>query len=77
MAESAKSLPRTTARSARECGDEPRSETFRGAETSRIENFWIGVNILNFPEGKHPKAMDVSPWYGVYKEIFSCIEFLT
>lgn len=24
------------------------------------------MNVLNFPEGKHPKAADVSPWYGVY-----------
>jgi len=24
------------------------------------------MNVPNFPEGKWPKAMDVSPWYGVY-----------
>ncbi len=25
-----------------------------------------GMNVPNFPEGKRPKATDVSPWYGVY-----------
>jgi len=24
------------------------------------------VKVPNFPEGQHPKATDVSPWYGVY-----------
>ncbi len=24
------------------------------------------MNVPNFPEGKRPKATDVSPWYGVY-----------
>ncbi len=26
-----------------------------------------GMNVPNFPEGKRPKATDVSPWYGVYR----------
>ncbi len=24
------------------------------------------MNVSNFPEGKRPKAIDVSPWFGVY-----------
>ncbi len=27
-----------------------------------------GVNVLDLTEGPHPKATDVSPWYGVYRE---------
>ncbi len=27
-----------------------------------------GMNVPNFPKGKRPKATDVSPWYGVYRE---------
>ena len=30
-----------------------------------------GVNVLNFPEGKRPKATGVSPWYGVYWIVFN------
>jgi len=30
-----------------------------------IQHGWIGVNVLNFPQGQLPKATDVSPWYGV------------
>jgi len=26
------------------------------------------MNVLDGPEGPHPKAMDVSPWYGVYSD---------
>ncbi len=25
-----------------------------------------GVNVLEFPERLHPKAAEVSPWYGFY-----------
>ncbi len=25
-----------------------------------------GMNVVKIPEGQRPKAMDVSPWYGVY-----------
>ncbi len=25
-----------------------------------------GMKVPDFPEGKRPKATDVSPWYGVY-----------
>jgi hypothetical protein len=59
-------LPRTIERPARDCGDEPRSETVGGAQTPETEDFRIGVDVLNFPEGQRPKATDVSPWYGVY-----------
>lgn len=27
----------------------------------------LGVNVLNFPERQHPKATEVSSWYGVYR----------
>jgi len=30
---------------------------------------WNGVNVLELPEGQRPKAMDVSPWYGVYQPV--------
>jgi len=46
--------------------NEPRSETFTRVETSAFEDFRIGVNDLNFPIGKRPKAADVGPWNGVY-----------
>ncbi|TAK07944.1 hypothetical protein EPO44_03270 [bacterium] len=26
----------------------------------------FGMNVLSLPEGKRPKATDVSPWYGAY-----------
>ncbi len=26
------------------------------------------MKVPNFPEGKRPKATDISPWYGVYFE---------
>ena len=58
-------LPRTTERPARECGDEPCSNC--GEQGARVFSWqsWNGVNVPN-PEGHCPKAMDVSPWYGVY-----------
>ncbi len=28
------------------------------------------MNVPKFPEGKRPKATDVSPWYGVYFKTF-------
>ncbi len=29
-----------------------------------------GMNVPNIPEGKRPKATDVSPWFGVYGRSF-------
>jgi hypothetical protein len=44
-------------------------------ELCHSKNNWNGVNVPNFPEGKSPKATNVSPWYGVYQSlpIFSTI----
>ncbi len=28
------------------------------------------MNVPKFPEGKRPKATDVSPWYGVYLDVW-------
>ena len=36
-----------------------------------------GMNVLNFPEGKRPKATDVSQWYGVYRWVMGQFESIT
>ncbi len=33
-----------------------------------------GLNVLNSPRGKCPKATDVSPWYGVYFQLAFAID---
>ena len=68
-------LPRTTERPARECGDEPRSNSAIRERCipypARLERGECsGVAPVESrsitPQGQRPKATDVSPWYGVY-----------
>ncbi len=44
-----------------------RCQTHLHPEPQNASDVSPGMNVPNFPEGKRPKATDVSPWYGVYQ----------
>ena len=59
-------LPRTTERPVPGAGMNPVPTLPRGNDGFAVQRDWNGVNIPNIPEGQRPKAIDVSPWFGVY-----------